>query len=110
MHLLIQHLLGREGIFAAVSEPEAQFEPCAIRGTTLSCVVTVTQILRSILCCGEHFPIYSVALHCKEYPFVSIKCCNSFSADMRIEDWYRDTSLFCFVIVFSKVFQGLEKR
>ena len=60
MHLLIQHLLGREGISAAVSEPEAQFEPCAIRGTTLWCVVKVTQILRSILCCGEHFPIYSV--------------------------------------------------
>ena len=25
MHLLIQHLLGKEGIFAVVSEPEAQF-------------------------------------------------------------------------------------
>ena len=60
MHLLIQHLLGREGISAAVSEPEAQFEPCAIRGTTLWGVVKVTQILRSILCCAEHFPIYSV--------------------------------------------------
>ena len=55
MHLLIQHLLGREGISAAVSEPEAQFEPCAIRGTTLWCVVKVTQILRSILCCGGTF-------------------------------------------------------
>ena len=60
MHLLIQHLLGREGISAAVSEPEAQFEPCAIRGKTLWGVLKVTQILRSILCCGEHFPIYSV--------------------------------------------------
>ena len=60
MHLLIQYLLGREGISAAVSEPEAQFQPCAIRGKTLWCVVKVTQILRSILCCGEHFPIYSV--------------------------------------------------
>ena len=57
MHLLIQHLLGRKGISAAVSEPEAQFQPCAIRDTTLWCVVKVTQILRWILCCGERFPI-----------------------------------------------------
>ena len=60
MHLLILRLLGREDISTAVSARDVHFESCAIRATTLGCVVKVTHILRSNLQCGEHFPIYGV--------------------------------------------------